>query len=232
MLDIAIRLSQVRIDVGNAAQEAGRDPREVTIVAVSKTHPVSSMQAAWAAGQRDFGESYARELARKVPQLASREGIRFHFIGHLQTNKVKLVVGNVDLIHTVDRPSLVHELGRRTLESGISQDVLLEVHLSPEDSKSGASSDALPELLRLISIYPSLRPVGLMTMPPYTEDPEGARPYFRRLRTLRDELARQFGLDDFRHLSMGMSHDFRVAIQEGSTMVRVGTAIFGSRLPD
>lgn len=228
-VDIRSRLDEIRADIRRCTLSAGRSPDDVELVAVSKTHPAEAIREAWEAGQRAFGESYAQELVAKMPALEGLSGIGVHFIGHLQTNKVKLVVGTVSLIHTVDRPSLVHALGVRAKDLGIVQNVLLEVHLSPEPSKSGASPESLPQLLSLIREYPSLCPRGLMTMPPYTEDPQGARPYFRALRELRDDLARTLELPGFRHLSMGMSHDYGIAIQEGATLVRIGTAIFGSR---
>jgi len=155
--------------------------------------------------------------------------LQFEYIGPLQSNKVKLIVGRCQLIHAVDRPKILRYIARQAVELGIEQDILLEVHISPEPSKHGCRPENLPGLLELAVNTPGVNPRGLMAMPPYTEDPEGARPYFRQLRVMRDQLKEKFQLDSFTELSMGMSHDFAVAIEEGATLVRVGSSIFGKR---
>ncbi len=243
-------LSVVEERIQRALARCGRPREAVTLVAVSKTHPVEALIEAARAGLGDLGENYAQEMAAKRQALLGLAGkaapfdgsspcpqagadslppVRFHFIGPLQTNKVKLVVGGCHLLHTVDRLWLAEAVSTRSASLGLTQDILFEVHLSPEDSKSGASPEALPDLLRRCLELPGLRPLGLMTMPPWGEDPEESRPYFARLRRLLEDLSHQFGLSDFRHLSMGMSHDFEVALEEGATLIRVGTALFGAR---
>ena len=222
---IAPRLAEVRGRVGAAARLADRDPAEVTLVAVSKTHPPTMLAAAVAAGVTDLGESYAQELTAKqdaLPGLA----VRWHFIGHLQRNKARQVVGRADLIHAVDSAALAIEIDRR-VAVGQAQAVLVAVNLGGEAQKSGVRPAEVRDLLAGIATLARTRCEGLMTVPPQSDDPEQARPYFRALRQLRDELAtpeRPLAV-----LSMGMSGDFEVAIAEGSTLVRVGTAIFGAR---
>jgi pyridoxal phosphate enzyme (YggS family) len=227
---ITHNLAQVHQQLNEACLACGRSPLDVTLVAVSKRHPVAAMEAAYQAGQVDFGENYAQEFAAKGQEMAVRcPDSHLHYIGHLQSNKAKLVAGRAKLIHTVDRPKILATLNRLCQEAGTTQDILFEVHLSPEKSKAGCRPDQLPELLELALELPALKPRGLMTMPPWELEAEAARPYFARLRELKDQLAQQFTLTDFSELSMGMSHDFPVAIAEGATLVRVGTAIFGHR---
>ena len=228
--EIAGRLSVVRSRLEAACCRAGRSPGSVRLVAVSKGHGTAAIREALLAGQRCFGENYAQEMLGKQAALADASGLEFHFIGHLQSNKAKQVVGRAALIQSVDRESLVEELAKRVEERGLVQEILFEVHLSPEPSKRGCAPESLPALLASALHRPALRPRGLMTMPPFFDDPEQARPFFARLRTLQEDLAGRFSLPDFRHLSMGMSHDFEIAIEDGATLVRVGTAIFGERL--
>jgi len=198
-----------------AAQRAGRRPEEITLLAVTKVFPVEVLLEAYSLGMREFGENYVQEFERKFPFVGGCEGARFHLIGHLQSNKAKKASEMFDVIQTVDSAKLA---GR--LEGPL--EVMLEVKLSEEESKHGAAPEELEALVAAVRATEGLTLTGLMTMPPWSEDAEVARPYFRKLRGL----AERYGLGQ---LSMGMSHDLEVAIEEGSTMVRVGTALFGSR---
>ena len=194
-------------------------PAGVTLVAVSKTQPADAIREAYAAGQRDFGENYAQEWREKADALADLPALRWHFIGGLQTNKVKYLAGRVAAIHTVDRVELAREISRRFAARGAVARVYLEVNVGGEASKSGCAPADVDGLAAAARALPAVELVGLMTIPPPDDDP---RPHFRTLRALRDRL----GLAG---LSMGMSADWRVAVEEGSTCVRVGTAIFGER---
>jgi PLP dependent protein len=225
------RLAEVRRRVGRSARLAGRAPEEVTLVAVSKTHGAETVREAIEAGARDFGENRVQEADAKITKLGRDGGVRWHLIGHLQANKARRAVKLFDLLHTVDSVSLVERLERVCAQEGRERlDVLLQVDLAGEAAKSGASEDELTALAEALGACERVRCVGLMTMPPYFEDLELVRPYFRRLRSLRDSL-RAGGLfgDGAGELSMGMSHDFEAAVEEGATLVRVGTAIFGER---
>jgi pyridoxal phosphate enzyme (YggS family) len=201
-----------------AAIRAGL-PAHVTLVAVSKTQPPEAIREAYAAGQRDFGENYAQEWRAKADALADLEGLRWHFIGGLQTNKVKYLAGRVHAVHTVDRVELARELSKRFQAKGATVRAFLEVNVAGEASKEGCAPEEVPALAAAIRSLPALELVGLMCIPPAEADP---RPHFRRLRALRDAL-------ELRELSMGMSGDWQAAVEEGSTLVRVGTAIFGPR---
>lgn len=217
MSGIASRLADVRARITRAAEEAGRDPAEISLVAVSKRHPPEAIREAYEAGQRDFGENYAQELAEKADALADLEGIRFHFIGHLQKNKAKLVAPRASLVHTVDSLELAQAIERR---AGASLPrLLIQVNVAGEAQKSGVSPDEVEGLVRAIRGGTSLEVTGLMTIPPAEGDP---RPHFEALRALGDRLG-------LRELSMGMSDDLEEAIAAGATYVRVGTAIFGPR---
>jgi len=222
---IAQNLNEVRRRLAAAAQRAGRDPAQVRLVAVSKTVPVERIREAVAAGQRLFGENYLQEARGKIEALG--ETASWHFIGHLQSNKAKAAVALFELIHGVDRLKLAAALEAAAAQIGKVQEILIQVNLAAEASKSGAAPEAAAGLLREISRLPHLRVRGLMTMPPFL-DPEAVRPYFRALRELRDHLRDSSGLP-LPELSMGMSGDYEVAVEEGATLVRVGTAIFGSR---
>jgi hypothetical protein len=213
---------QARVDA--AAARCGR-PGQVRLVAVSKNQPVEKLLEAFHAGCRLFGENYVQELLAKADALP---GVEWHFIGHLQTNKVKAVLPRVSLVHSVDRPGLVAEIDRRSAALDRVQPVLIEVNVGDETSKTGVAIDQLPALAREVVGSESLELRGLMAIPPPVDDPELARPYFRRLRELRDGLEQQLGRP-LPELSMGMSADFEVAIEEGATLVRMGTAIFGPR---
>jgi pyridoxal phosphate enzyme (YggS family) len=212
------RLAAVQARIREASARARRDPSEITLVAVTKIFPADAVRQAWQLGLRVFGENYVQEFEEKRPALADLEGARFHLIGHLQSNKARKAAELFDAVQTVDSA----KLARRLDEAGKPLDVMLEVKLSPEQSKSGASPEDLPALIDAVSACRHLRLLGLMTMPPWSDDPELSRPYFRRLR----ELAVRHKL---RELSMGMSHDLEAAIEEGATLVRVGTALFGRR---
>jgi hypothetical protein len=224
-------LAAVRASIAEACAAAGRDPAEVTLVAVSKTHPADAVVDAVAAGATDFGENWAQELVPKAEALQA-QGVeaRWHFIGHLQRNKVRDVVPHIASLHSLDSGRLAEELERRlaalpAAASGQAAERLecyIEVNVAGEASKTGIEPETLPDLLAVASRQPHLAIVGLMTVAPETHDAESVRPVFRRLR----ELAHEHGLEK---LSMGMSGDYRVAIEEGSTLVRVGTAIFGPR---
>jgi pyridoxal phosphate enzyme (YggS family) len=212
------RLELVRERITRAAEGTRRDPSEILLLAVTKVFPAAVIQEGYALGLRDFGENYVQEFEAKAPEVGGLPGARFHLIGHLQSNKSAKAVDLFHVIQTVDSSRLARRLndGRKAL------DVMLEVKLAPEEAKSGASPEELPELVAAVRGCPNLRLLGLMTMPPWSEQAETSRPYFRRLR----ELAEKHNLDQ---LSMGMSNDFEVAIEEGSTCVRVGTALFGKR---
>lgn len=226
MSTIAERWSQIRARVDAACARAGRAPGEVTIIAVSKTHPVTAVREALAAGATDFGENYAQELAEKRRELPD---VRWHYIGRLQRNKAKLVAGQVALVHAVDTVELAQELGKRA--AGGTQPVLLSVNLAGETTKGGVTGEQALELARAVATTPGVRLDGLMTMPPPSDDPEASRPVFTALQGLRAEIADALGTP-LPVLSMGMSDDFEVAVEEGATLVRIGTALFGARRPE
>jgi pyridoxal phosphate enzyme (YggS family) len=218
MDNLSERLTAVRQRIGRAAERARRDPAGILLLAVTKVFPAQTLREAYDLGMRDFGENYVQEFEGKAPQLADLTDARYHFIGHLQSNKVKKAAELFQVVQTVDSA----KLARRLNESPRPLDVMLEVKLSVEEAKSGAAPADLPELIAAVRACANLRLLGLMTMPPWSDDPEASRGYFRSLR----ELAVQHGLPQ---LSMGMSHDLETAIEEGSTCVRVGTALFGKR---
>jgi len=218
MHDLEHKLAAVRLRIAQAADRARRDPAGITLLAVTKVFPASVIRDAYALGLREFGENYVQEFERKLPEVRDLAGARFHLIGHLQANKSRLASELFDTIETVDSA----RLARRLDETGKRLDVLLEVKLSSEQSKAGADPAELADLIAAVRGCANLRLLGLMTMPPWSDDQEQSRPYFRRLR----ELAVEHGLE---HLSMGMSHDLEAAIEEGATIVRVGTALFGRR---
>ncbi|MBF5041451.1 YggS family pyridoxal phosphate-dependent enzyme [Aggregicoccus sp. 17bor-14] len=217
---LAGRLSEVRARIAAACARAGRAPSEVTLVAVSKLKPALAVRAAYAAGQRDFGENYAQELRDKAQELSALSGLRWHAIGPLQTNKVKYVARAACAFHALDRLEVAEELSRRRLEAPLP--CYVELNLGAEATKGGLSPDALPAFLERVRALPGLRVEGLMALPPPTDDAAEARAHFARLRTL----AHANGL---RGLSMGTTHDFELAVEEGATLVRVGTALFGER---
>jgi pyridoxal phosphate enzyme (YggS family) len=215
-MDVAAGLSEVRGRIAAACARAGRDPGSVRLIAVSKTKPLDLIREAVAAGQTIFAENYAQELREKADALPA---VEWHFVGALQTNKAKLVVGRAALIHTCDRLALAQELSKRANAAGVAQRVLLEVNVGREPQKAGVVPEDAAALLEQVRALPSLSCEGLMCIPPAEGDPRG---HFRSLR----QLAGALGL---RELSMGMSADYESAIEEGATLVRVGTAIFGER---
>ena len=226
MNPIAQRLKDVRAAIAAAAQRSRRDPGSVRLVAVSKTVDLAHIQAAVDAGQDLFGENYLQEARDKIAVLGRQ--VSWHLVGSLQSNKAREAVALFDLIHAVDRLKLARALDAAAARLGKVQDVLIQVNQAGEATKSGVEPAAAPALLQEVARLPHLRVLGLMTMPPWFPDPEAARPYFQALRVLRDHLRGLTGLP-LTELSMGMSGDFAVAVEEGATLVRVGTAIFGSR---
>lgn len=224
-MGVTEQLLEVRGRIERAARAASRDPVSVRLLAVSKGHPQEKLREAYAAGQRLFGENYAQELAAKARALAGLPDLGFHFIGYLQRNKAKDVVCSARVIETVDRLDLALEIEKR---ASAPLEVFLEVNVGGEAQKAGCAPSDVADLLRATRALSKLRVVGLMTIPPAADDPEASRPHFAKLRSIASELREQ-GLDPGPGLSMGMSHDFEVAIAEGATLVRVGTAIFGER---
>lgn len=249
MPSIAERLAVVTSRIHNAALACGREPNSIRLIAVSKFMPAEAIRAAYAEGQRDFGENYVQELAKKAELLRDLPELRLHLIGHLQTNKVKTVAHRVSMIQSVDSERLVEELGKRVVlpaveagkrfalgqggaQTSALEDarlpLLIEVNVAGEAQKSGCAPDAVPSVLEAIDRYPQLNACGLMTVPPFSSEPGTTRPYFEDLRRLRDSLG---GPSRLPELSMGMTADLEEAITAGATLVRVGTAIFGERPP-
>jgi hypothetical protein len=233
--DIASRLAELRGRIAAAARRADRDPRDVILVGVAKRQPAAAVREAVAAGLTHVGENYVQEgLAKRAEVARLLRGAevalpRWHFIGRLQRNKARDVAAHFDLVETLDREPLGDELDRRAAAAGRRLDVLLQVDVAGEPQKGGAKPEDVPALLERSQRWSALRVVGLMAIPPATEHPEQARPAFARLRALRDALRGAPGAGSLRALSMGMSADFEVAIEEGATIVRVGTALFGAR---
>lgn len=244
-MDLATRLATIKERLNLAAQKSGRQAGDITLIAVSKTHPLEAVIEAALLGQQVFGESYSQEALAKINQLEAssqladelKKSICWHFIGHLQSRKAKDVIGRFQLIHTIDSLKLAQALQNRMDQlmaggdfvNNLTQDVLIQVNIGSEPQKSGVDEAELPALVEQIKNMPKLRLKGLMCIPPFDRQPEEARPYFVRLRSLRDGLENSFGKGCLPHLSMGMSQDFEIAIEEGATLVRVGTDIFGSR---
>ncbi|MDP2853113.1 MAG: YggS family pyridoxal phosphate-dependent enzyme [Smithellaceae bacterium] len=227
--DISSNISLIRQRIEAASARSGRDPRSVRLMAVSKTVAPERIREALEAGITLLGENYVQEAREKIPAIG--HAAEWHMIGHLQTNKVKYVVNLFDWIHSVDRLELARELDKRAGQNNRRLNVLIEVNVSGEESKNGMEPDAALELVRQVSLLPNISVRGLMTMPPYSDNPENSRPYFQALRKLRDEISAaavpNIRMDE---LSMGMTDDFEVAIEEGTTIIRVGRAIFGKRL--
>ena len=229
---LAVRLADVRARVGAAAQKSGRRPDEVRLIAISKTHPASVISQVCQLGATDFGENRVQEAEGKIAEIG-REKVRWHLVGHLQANKARRAVNLFDVIHSVDTPDLAQRLDRLCAEEGRETlPVLVQVDLGHEETKSGIDESELNHMVESVGPLTRVKLIGLMTLPPFFDDPEQSRPFFRRLCELRDELNQRgaFG-DQTGELSMGMTHDFEVAIEEGATMVRIGTAIFGERVP-
>ncbi len=251
MVDLEANLRKVRRRIAEAAERGGRDPSEITLVAVTKMRPVEAIKAAYELGVRHFGENRVYEAAEKIPLInrwlegkppTSRSSpLVWHMVGHLQRRKARAAIQLFDIVHSVDSVRLARKLDRLCKERGEVLPILLEVNVSGEESKYGFRLERWPEdeeqwelftgVVEEILALPNVKVQGLMTMAPIVSDPEEARPYFRRLRLLRDALAERFPEADWHHLSMGMTDDFEVAIEEGATMVRIGRAIFGEAPP-
>ncbi len=229
--EIAANLAEIRARIAVAAQRSGRRPEDVLLVAVSKTYPIADIAAAMAAGQRDFGENRLEELWSKVEQARalSLDIIRWHLIGTIQSRKTSDTVGPFVLIHSIDRAKIATRLSRDAVMAGNVMRVLLEVNVSGEASKHGFTPDELLAQAGELLALPGIRVCGLMTMAPFEAEPEATRPVFRALCGLRERLADRYPASDWGELSMGMTNDFEVAIEEGATIVRIGSAIFGSR---
>ena len=227
-MTVADNIRRIREVIADAARRAGRSPGEVRLMAVTKTVDDERIMEAVRAGVEIIGENYVQEAKRKLEKMG-KSG-EWHLIGHLQTNKAKYAVRLFDMIHSVDRLDLASELDRRTRAAGRVMQVLVEVNVAGEATKSGVPLNAAPDLVRAVALLPNLALRGLMTMPPWFDDPEEARPYFRALRELRDRIAAEaIPRVEMRELSMGMTGDYAVAVEEGATIVRVGRGIFGER---
>jgi pyridoxal phosphate enzyme (YggS family) len=231
-MHIAVNITAIQRRIAAAARRVGRNQNEIAVMAVSKTQPPERIREAYEAGQRLFGENRVQEFAGKVEALRDLHGAEWHLIGHLQTNKAAKAAELFCAVDSIDSLKLAEKLDAAACTFGTKLDVLIEINVGGEAAKSGAAPDS-SDLEDLLSAAPRLEALtfrGVMTVPPFTDDPEGARPYFRQLRELRDTIAaRRLPAVSMDQLSMGMSHDFEVAIEEGSTCVRVGTAIFGER---
>lgn len=227
--DIPKRLNEIRARLGDAAGRAGRPPEQVRLIAVSKTFPLDAIRAAYDAGQTEFGENRVQEALQKIAGSADMR-IRWHLVGHLQSNKARKAAENFATVHSIDSVDLLDRVDQAAAAAGRAPELLVQVDLALEPAKFGAPLDEVPRIFARAAECRAARVAGVMLLPPFVDNPEEARPWFRQLRDLRDRL-----VDDgvppalVRELSMGMSHDFEVAIEEGATMVRVGTAIFGER---
>ena len=225
---ISDNIKYVQERINSACTKSGRHAEEVTLIAVSKTKPVEALREAYDAGARDFGENKVQELLDKIPQLPS--DIRWHMIGHLQRNKVKYIVDKVALIHSVDSLKLAEEISKEALKKEVTVSVLIEVNVAGEESKYGVSPQEAEELIRQIAILPGIKIEGLMTIAPYVDNSEDNRQYFAKLRQLLVDInSKNIDNVNMNVLSMGMTGDYAVAIEEGATYVRVGTGIFGDR---
>lgn len=226
MSSILDNLERVREQIAQAAAKAGRDVKDVELVAIAKTHPAEKVREAVGAGQTLFGESRVQEARAKIPELSSN--IRWHFVGHLQKNKVRQALPLFEMIHSVDSPALAQDINRIAEEEGLYPRVLLEVNVAGEGSKFGFAPDDLREQMEALLALPRLSIEGLMCIPPLAVESGDARKFFVQVRELRDSLEKEFNMK-LPQLSMGMTQDFPIGIQEGATLVRVGTAIFGER---
>ncbi len=223
---VAENLERVRGQITQAAAKAGRSANDVELVAITKTHPAEKVREAVDAGHTLFGESRVQEARAKIPELPSN--LRWHFVGHLQKNKIRHALPLFELFHGVDSLALVQEMNRIAAEEGIHPRILLEINVAEEGSKFGFKPESLSAEMESLLTLPRLSIEGLMCIPPFADEAEPSRKYFVQLRELRDSLEKEFGLT-LPHLSMGMTNDFPVAVEEGATLVRVGTAIFGER---
>ncbi len=227
-MDIKENVEKIRKIIKETAEKCGRKEDEIILLAASKTQPVEKLVEAYNAGIRYFGENKVQEGIKKIETLSDYRDIHWHLIGHLQTNKAKYAVKYYEMIHSVDRESLIDELEKRASKINKIQDVLIEVNVGKEESKHGVFPENLKDLFEYALQKTHIKVHGLMCIPPYFEDKEKVRPYFRELRELKEDLEKSFNVK-LPHLSMGMSHDFDVAIEEGATIVRIGSAIFGER---
>lgn len=225
---IAENLDEVRNRIDQACERAGRDPKEVTLIAVSKTKPLAMLEEAYAHGARDFGENWVQEIQEKVPLLP--EDIHWHMIGHLQRNKVKYIIDKVSLIHSVDSVRLAEEIEKQAEKHDVDMDILIEVNMAEEETKFGLKKDEVIQMVKECAKLPHIHIKGLMTIAPFVENPEDNRQYFKAIRELSVDISRE-NIDNVSMgiLSMGMTGDFEVAVEEGATLVRVGTGIFGER---
>ncbi|MCE5304700.1 MAG: YggS family pyridoxal phosphate-dependent enzyme [Chloroherpetonaceae bacterium] len=222
--------NRIRKEVENEAERRYRNPGEITIVAVSKTFPAETIESAIEAGIRSFGENYAQELRDKIKYFETKPNqIDWHFIGHLQTNKVKYLIPHTKLIHTIDSIELAEEVNKRAGQFNIKQNILLQINTSGESSKSGCKPDEAIELAKSFIKLENINLIGLMTIGSFSEDEKIIRNEFTLLRNLKDDINQKLGTSKLTELSMGMSHDYLIAIEEGSTILRIGTAIFGQR---
>jgi pyridoxal phosphate enzyme (YggS family) len=227
-MDLKKRLDNVKDRINKTALKCGRDPESIHLVAVSKTIPANRVREAIMAGVTTLGENYVQEARNKFNVLGTFP-VSWHFIGHLQSNKAKYAVRLFDLIHSVDSLKLARELNQQAKKVNKIQDVLIQINISKEPSKSGSDIENAANLIKDIVLFENLTVKGFMAMPPFFNNPEKARPYFTALRNLRDQIQKDFPGVDLNELSMGMTGDFEVAIEEGATFVRIGTAIFGER---
>ncbi len=227
-MDIKENVEKIKEIIEKSAKKAGRNPDEIILLAASKTQPVEKIIKAYEAGIRYFGENKVQEGIKKIEALKDYKDIHWHLIGHLQTNKVKHAIKYYEMIHSVDRKPVVDEIEKRSESKGKIQDVLIEVNIGKEESKHGVFPEELKDLFEYTLRKPHIKVHGLMCIPPYFEDKEKVRPYFKEMKILKEELEKTFRVE-LPHLSMGMSHDFDVAIEEGATIVRIGSAIFGER---
>jgi pyridoxal phosphate enzyme (YggS family) len=227
-MTIQNNISQIRQRIDAACLKAGRDPQTVHLLAVSKKKPLTDIETAAAAGQKMFGENYVQEFVGKYEEC--RSDVSWHFIGALQSNKVKYLRGKVDLIHSVDRLSLAKEINRQWAGCDTPARILIQVNIGNEETKAGTTADQLEDLVQKISSFPNLNICGLMAIPPHSDNPEDSRRWFRAMRQLADSIdALKLANVSMTELSMGMSDDFEIAIEEGATLIRIGTAIFGER---
>jgi hypothetical protein len=226
MISIADNLERVRKQIADAAAKSGRSADDVELVAITKTHPAEKVREAIEAGQTLFGESRVQEARAKIPEMAS--AIRWHFVGHLQKNKIRHALPLFEMFHSIDSLALAQDMNRIAEEEGMHPRVLLEVNVAGEGSKFGFAPDKLREQMEELLVLPRLSILGLMTIPPLAEEADASRKHFVALRELRDRLQTEFRVD-LAQLSIGMTNDFPIAVEEGATLVRVGTAIFGNR---
>ena len=228
-MDIKSNLTEVEEKIVNACKKAGRDRNEVKLIAVSKTKPVEILQEAYDENIRYFGENKVQELSNKIPKLPS--DIKWHFIGHLQRNKVKYIIGKVDLIHSVDSLRLAKQIDEDSKKNNLISNILIQVNVSNEPTKFGTSNDKVFELIKAVSELENIRVKGLMTIAPATNNPEECRVYFKKLKELSMEIEKlNLTNVEMKELSMGMTGDYEIAIEEGATLIRVGTGIFGERV--